>query len=498
MWFKMFVCILSLSCQVKRLYLLVGPDDEDPFQRMLTSALFSKLTKINSRFAQLIQTVSGDLSAPGLALSAADRATLCSSVQLIIHAGADIRFDAPLRDATLTNVRGTREMLRLAADAPGLQGFAHVSTVLAHCVQPSTVEERFYGAPMVPQQLLDYVEAAETGTGGSGWSAAELQLLTGQLILPYPNTYTFTMAVAERLVQDAAATLPAVVVRPSIVLSTLDDPTPGFTKSAHAVNDLLIAVTTGSMRVLAAHPDRQAPVCFSDYVVNVTLAAMHARHSNGAAAVHATADTDANVVYNASVNHADLRWGSLFGGIVKNAHDNPTLRSVWTPRVHLMRCAVQVWLFVMLYEVLPGLMADGLLRLVGCPARVMPGVRRNAAARQEYAFFMRGHDEREIVCDRVAELQQGMDKSDRAFFALDLSAASFDWNDYGYKLALGLKRYILGENLNNREEAQRRQRKYRLAHGGVLVAYYATMVALVAVVFRGCGMCGVLRHLWEA
>lgn len=89
---------------------------------------------------------------------------------------------------------------------------------------------------------------------------------------------------------------------------------------------------------------------------------------------------------------------------------------------------------------------------------------------------------------------RSLDKSDRAHFPFDL-AATFYWNDYSYKYARGLQRYVLGESLNDLERAQRRQRNYRLAHGAVLVGYYATTATIVAFALRAVGLCELCKGL---
>lgn len=324
-------------------------------------------------------------------------------MQLIVHAGAGARFTARLADATLTNVRGTQQLLRLAQQMPGLLGVAHVSTVFAPAV-PRTggrepTEERCYETNVRPEGLIAVVERLL-----AAGQSAELDLLASHLIRPWPNAYAFTMALAERLVKEAAeasAALPAVLVRTSLVLSTLEDPTAGYTSSASAINGLMIAITTGAMRVLPVPAEQLAPVCLSDYAVNVTLAAMHRQKQ--AIDKPASGSPPTVAVYNATVQHEDLRWGSLCAGMVRNAHDNPLLGSVWTPRVHLLSaCPYQVWWFVWMYEVLPGLLMDGFLRTVGCSVRVMPRVRLNEAARLECGFVLAG--EWDLVSERAKEL----------------------------------------------------------------------------------------------
>lgn len=166
------------SCNIKRLYLLIRPaitgedatTTEDRLKLLLDTALFASLRKSHSNLINLIHPITGDLASPQLGLSSADRSILCENVQLIVHAGFETNFAAPLRRAALTNVRGTRELLQLAADCANLQAFGHVSTVFAQ--QPQTVckpgcdtddrlpiEERFYSTSIDPHRLLAILES---------------------------------------------------------------------------------------------------------------------------------------------------------------------------------------------------------------------------------------------------------------------------------------------------------------------------------------------------
>jgi len=48
--------------------------------------------------------------------------------------------------------------------------------------------------------------------------------ITADILRQWPNTYTFTKAIAERLLLDERAHMPAVIFRPSIVTASLKEP----------------------------------------------------------------------------------------------------------------------------------------------------------------------------------------------------------------------------------------------------------------------------------
>lgn len=67
-------------------------------------------------------------------------------------------------------------------------------------------------------------------------SESMLQGITKPLMGKYPNTYTFTKSLAEQLLHEEASDLPLIVIRPSVVSSTLNDPMPVSTNLAYLFN----------------------------------------------------------------------------------------------------------------------------------------------------------------------------------------------------------------------------------------------------------------------
>ena len=79
--------------------------------------------------AERLRAVPADLTAPGLGLSDADRASLAARASTrVVHCAASISFTLPLEEARAINVDGTRRMLDLAASCRALERFVHVST----------------------------------------------------------------------------------------------------------------------------------------------------------------------------------------------------------------------------------------------------------------------------------------------------------------------------------------------------------------------------------
>lgn len=175
-----------------------------------TGALFTVLAKQQPDYLQRIQLIDGNTRDLDVGLSNESQAELCENVEIIVHAAADVRFDSTLMELCLVNLRGTRELLRLAERCKKLKMFAYISTAFSHCVR-KRVEENFYDVSIKPDEMIRIAEYFEERD-----DAEMLDVLTDRFVSPWPNTYTFSKALSEELIREYGDRVPAVIIRPSI------------------------------------------------------------------------------------------------------------------------------------------------------------------------------------------------------------------------------------------------------------------------------------------
>lgn len=196
------------------LYLLMRPKKgKSSFERMsetFTGALFTMLAKQQPDYLQRIHVIEGNTRELDVGLSNEAQAELCENVEIILHAAADVRFDSTLMELTLVNLRGTRELLRLAERCRKLKMFAYISTAFSQCVRKK-IDEQFYDAPISPEQMIRIAEHFEARD-----DTESLNVLTERFISPWPNTYSFSKALSEELFREYGDRVPAVIIRPSI------------------------------------------------------------------------------------------------------------------------------------------------------------------------------------------------------------------------------------------------------------------------------------------
>lgn len=170
--------------------------------------VFELLLKSKPEALQRVCPIAGDCLDFDLGISENDRRLLASEVQIVIHGAATVRFNEPLHVALAINTRATKLMIQLAKEMRQLEAFVHVSTAFSNCVIYK-IKENFYPehlncssdkvlamAELMSDELLDNMEQALLGS--------------------FPNTYTYTKALAEDVILKEAGGLPLCIFRPAV------------------------------------------------------------------------------------------------------------------------------------------------------------------------------------------------------------------------------------------------------------------------------------------
>ncbi len=175
-----------------------------------------------------VQVYSGDVGLPDCGLDSAAWQRLSAETTRVIHCAATVRFDHSLDEARRINVEGTRHVLDFASGAPQLRSLAYVGTA--------------------------FVAGERTGL------VSESELAVGQ---SYRNTYEQTKAEAEALVRSRLASLPGVILRPSIIVG---DSRTGVTSSFKMMYWPLKIYARRLWRTVPGFPDAVLDIVPVDFV----------------------------------------------------------------------------------------------------------------------------------------------------------------------------------------------------------------------------------------
>jgi thioester reductase-like protein len=217
-----------------------------------------------------VDALAGDLTKPGLGLSAGARERVACEVTHVIHCAASVEFNLPLPEASAVNTSGALEALAVARECRRLASFVDVSTAY---VTPHP-RPRGGAALRVEEQLAPLPrDAASIYADVLAGRVSQARLLadTG-----HPNTYTLTKCLAEHLLARRGEGLPVTLLRPSIVSASERAPSPGWVDSAAAFAGFVALLGSGRLRVVAGDPNARLDVVPCDAVAHRVVEAAFA------------------------------------------------------------------------------------------------------------------------------------------------------------------------------------------------------------------------------
>lgn len=199
-------------------------------------------------------------------MNEADRAMVVAETELIINCAASVNFDDPLLDALQINYFGCLRMLELAKECKNIKCLTHVSTAYTNSnfIGNNFIEEKIYDLEggLDPEDVVAKIQ----NMGPLAVKEKESQIL-GR----YPNTYTFTKSLAERVLKKTHGNVPTTILRPSIIISCYDQPFQGWTDTLSAGGGLTYAIQMGLIRYLKAKPNAIYDIIPCDFVTNLLI-----------------------------------------------------------------------------------------------------------------------------------------------------------------------------------------------------------------------------------
>ncbi|HLS50183.1 MAG TPA: SDR family oxidoreductase, partial [Actinomycetaceae bacterium] len=254
-------------------------------------------------FARRVNVISGDL---------ADVPELPGDLDVVIHSASTVSFDLPIDEAFVTNVTGPELLYAALHRSKATPHVVHVSTSYVAGLRKGVAEERSLDHDVDRQRELDYAIAARENAEkasrrpqvlgpllreatkahrragaravATATEASRAQWVHDQLVdhgrtraqsLGWPDVYTFTKALGERVAEEdwAGAGQRLSIVRPTIIESSLRHPFPGWIDGFKVADPLIAAYGRGLLPEFPALADTVLDVIPVDFVVNATLAA---------------------------------------------------------------------------------------------------------------------------------------------------------------------------------------------------------------------------------
>ncbi|XP_039391833.1 fatty acyl-CoA reductase 1 isoform X6 [Mauremys reevesii] len=445
---------LLRSCpKVKAVYILVrhkaGQTPQERMEEMISCKLFDRLRDEQPEFKEKIIAVPSELTQSELDLSEQDKEKLIDCINIVFHCAATVRFNETLRDAVQLNVIATQQLVILAQRMKNLEVFMHVSTAYAYCNRKH-IEEIIYPPPVDPKKLIGSLEWMDDGLVND---------ITPKLIGDRPNTYTYTKALAEYVVQQEGAKLNIAIIRPSIVGASWKEPFPGWIDNFNGPSGLFIAAGKGILRTMRASNSAVADLVPVDVVVNTTLAA--AWYSG----VNRYSRPRNIMVYNCTTGGTNpFHWGEvaevpvdLKYHVISTFKRNPLEQAFRRPNVNLTSNHLLYHYWIAVSHKAPAFLYDIYLRITGRSPRMMKTITRLHKAMMLIEYFT--SNSWIWNTENVNMLMNQLSPEDKKVFNFDVR--QLHWAEYMENYCMGTKKYVLNEEMSGLPAARKHLKKLR-------------------------------------
>ncbi|KAL0122058.1 hypothetical protein PUN28_007086 [Cardiocondyla obscurior] len=461
---KILVEKLLRSCpHIKNIYLLMRPKKgrnvQERLQELLNGPVFENLRRNSPDELSKIIPVAGDITEPELGISIDDQNTLIRTVSIVFHSAATVKFDEALKLSVTINMLGTKRLVQLCNRMHNVEAFIHVSTAYCNCDRNDVAEE-IYPVGREPDQVIALTE----------WMDDKMfEELTPNLIASRPNTYTFTKALAERMLQRERGSLPVAIVRPSIVLSSHREPVAGWVDNCNGPTGIIAAAGKGFFRTMLCHDDKVADLVPVDIVINLMICAAWRT---------ATQRTDTIPIYNCCTGQQNpITWKQFVELSFKYCRQYPMNNVIWYPDGRCHSSVLINKLCVTFQHMLPAYILDTLAWLQGSqPIMVRVQTKLSKAAKCLEYFSTKQWNFRD---DNVRRLGEQLSPEDRETFMFDVR--QIDWPSYLKHYILGIRQFILKENPDTLPAARSNITKLYWLHKAVQLGILIIMLRVLLV-----------------
>ncbi|KAK9738334.1 Male sterility protein [Popillia japonica] len=426
---------------VKKVYLLIrckgDTAPQDRLQTVFAGPLFDKVRNLKGQeiFKKCV-IIPGDIVKDGLDLSKEDLQVLQDEVEYVVHSAATVRFDEPLRKAFLINTKGTYSMIELAKTMKKLKIFTYISTTFCH-PEEKILYEKLYKNKYSVKFILTLIDACDEET---------VEAMGRKFLEEVPNSYTISKALAEDVVAEAMDTVPAIIVRPSVVVPIWKEPLPGWSDNTNGPTGLLIAGGKGVLRSMYGNREAYADFISADVVADcIMVIKAYSMHNQMP-----------HRVYNVSAyNEFKISWGEIIDlGTEIATTKIPFDLVLWAPGGTLINSKFVHYLVVILGQFLPALIVDALVPLAGHKPFLWKIQMRIVAGSKVLEYYTSTNWAFDNQC--VMNARRWMNSYELPKYTV--SADGLNVREYFVNAAMGARRYIMKEPDENIPKSLRMMR----------------------------------------
>ncbi|KAD3337127.1 hypothetical protein R6Q59_027791 [Mikania micrantha] len=454
---------------VGKIYILIKAKNKDAAMdrlknEIINAELFKSLQQAYGKSYQSFMLsklvpVTGNVCESNLGLDEETVDEIAKDLDIIVNSAANTTFDERYDVALDINTGGPSRIMSFAKQCKKLKLFLHVSTAYVNGQRQGRIMEKpfnvgesiaweslRYGNHMPKLNVEDEIKMLlelkkSWGENALAQELKELGLERAKLY-GWQDTYVFTKAMGEMMIDKMRGDIPVVIIRPSVIESTYKEPFPGWMEGNRMMDPIVLYYGKGQLSGFLVDPNGVLDVVPADMVVNAIMAAM-AKHA-------ASGKTKENYIYQIASSVVNpLVFKDLARLLYEHFHTSPCLdlkgRPVRVPIMQLYRSmeefSAHIWKDAVNKSqsiASPSTNKDKLsLKIENICKKSVEQAKYLASIYEPYTFYGGRFDN-----SNTQKLLGIMSEEERKTFGFDVG--KIDWRDYISNVHIpGLRRHVM-------------------------------------------------------
>ncbi|XP_011865824.1 PREDICTED: putative fatty acyl-CoA reductase CG5065 isoform X2 [Vollenhovia emeryi] len=445
---KILIEKLLRSCpDISTIYILIrSKKDKNPERRldeMFDSVLFDRVKNEVPHFRKKVVPIVGDLEIENLGLSKNDKNILIHKVSIIFHMAANVRFIEKLKHHVQVNICATNTILSIVKLMQNLKSFIYVSTIYSN-FNMKHVEERVYTYPIDYKDIISFVHTL---------SENEMEEKMTKIVSQWPNTYTFTKAMAERLLRDEGQGLPIGIFRPGTVSTTANEPLIGWTDNKYGPVGVAASMLLGITRVQRCNSNAKTNLVPVDFTINALIASAWDIFNQ------CRKDKDM-LIYNFVSPIDRPTWSEYTNALLDTSKIYPMHKAIYFPCMTFLQRDIPYKICVWLYHFLPALLMDAANICMNRQPRMLKlymTIGKCSKAIEPFCNY-----EWSYSTDNVQAMWDHLGEEDQNLFKFSMFA--FDWTKYLVDHYKGIRLFLLKDDDSTLEISRIKHKRFYWIH----------------------------------
>ncbi|XP_036142756.1 fatty acyl-CoA reductase wat-like isoform X2 [Monomorium pharaonis] len=465
---KVLIEKLLRSCaDISTIYLLIrSKNNKCPNSRLdeiFEKPIYNRVKKEVPNFRQKVVPIIGDLNVEDFGLSANDKSILINKVSVIFHMAANLHFNEEIKVSTAANIEAIATILKLAKHMINLKSFIHVSTVYANCYVDH-IEERFYSYPINHKNLITFTRNLPENI---------IKEKISRIVSQWPNTYTFTKAMAEGFLRYESGDLPVGIFRPGIVLSSASEPLVGWIDNKYGPVGLFMSSLFGLARFQRCDSSTKANLVPVDFTANALIVSAWDVHNQSRRGRDM-------LIYNFVSPIDGPTWNDYKNSFLDMSKTYPLRNAIYIPLMTFLRYKASYKICIWLGHFLPALFMDIASICINrspCMCKLYIKIDKFSKAIEPFC-----NKEWTYSTDNVHAMWDRLNKMDQQLFKFNM--IEFNWTKYFIDHYQGLHLYLVKDDGNTLEISRIKYKRFYWIHQMIKVVFVFAVFWITLIIFK--------------